>query len=56
MGGDLDVICREAEWERPGLEVVMTEPVGEDPGITEILADRYREALESLPLTGRPPP
>jgi sirohydrochlorin ferrochelatase len=56
VGGDLDVICREAERERPGLEVAMTEPVGEDPGITEILADRYREALESLPLTAAPLP
>jgi hypothetical protein len=33
----------------------MTEPVGEDSGITEILADRYREALESPPLAQRPP-
>jgi sirohydrochlorin ferrochelatase len=54
-GGDLDVICREAERERSGLEVAMTEPVGEDSGITEILADRYREALESPPLAQRPP-
>lgn len=52
-GGDLDVICREAERERPGLEVAMTEPVGEDPAIAEVLADRCREALEEPPLHRR---
>lgn len=54
VGGDLDLICREAERDRPGLEIAMTEPVGEDPRIAEILADRWREGLTEAPLALRP--
>lgn len=49
-GGDLDVICQEAQRDQPGLEVAMTEPVGEDPRIVEILANRFAEAQDGPPL------
>lgn len=49
-GGDLDVICREAERDQPGLEVAMTDPVGEDPRMIGILADRLAEAQGGPPL------
>jgi len=49
-GGDLDVICQEAQRDQPELEVAMTEPVGEDPRIVEILANRFAEAPEGPPL------
>lgn len=52
-GGDLDQICREAERARPGLEVAMTEPIGEDPRVVAILVDRFREADSSKPLAAQ---
>ena len=43
--GDVAEICGEAERGRPQLETYLTDPIGLDPRITEILAQRFQEAL-----------
>lgn len=49
-GGDVMTICAEAEKARPGLRTHPTEPVGCDPRLIEVLADRHREAREMAPV------
>ncbi|MEZ5277396.1 MAG: CbiX/SirB N-terminal domain-containing protein [Opitutaceae bacterium] len=46
--GDITRICREARAARPGLDITLTPPIGVDPGIIDILADRTGEALAEL--------
>lgn len=43
--GDVAAICAAAERKRPGLRLHTTELVGDHPGLTDVLADRYREAI-----------
>jgi sirohydrochlorin ferrochelatase len=47
-GGDIAEICAEAMRARPGLRVVMTDLVGADERLADVLADRYREAAAAL--------
>ena len=44
-GGDIAEICGEAQRGRPQLRTYLTEPIGQDPRIIDILAQRYNEAL-----------
>jgi len=48
--GDVASICAAAEAERPGLSTAMTEPLGEDPRVIAVLADRFVQALRSPPV------
>ena len=43
--GDIAQICEAARAERPKLRTWMTEPIGADERVIEVLAQRYREAL-----------
>lgn len=43
-GGDIAEICAAAEREQPRLKTYLTETLGDDPRIVEILAERYLEA------------
>lgn len=45
--GDIARICTEARAERPGLRTHPTEPLASHPALCEVLAERYREALET---------
>lgn len=45
-GGDIESIAQAAERKLPGLRVHFAPLVGEHPLLIEILADRYREAVE----------
>lgn len=47
-GGDIATICASAEAERPTLRTRMTEPLGADPRIIDVLADRYRQTLPAV--------
>lgn len=47
-GGDIERICRQAREQSPGLRTVRTALVGEDPGLTAILAERARGALSEI--------
>ena len=47
--GDVAAICAAAEAERPGLTTAMTEPLGEDPRVLAVLADRFAQALQTSP-------
>jgi sirohydrochlorin ferrochelatase len=42
--GDLVNICNAAERAQPGLKTYLTNPIGADPRLIEVLADRYQEA------------
>jgi sirohydrochlorin ferrochelatase len=44
-GGDIAQTCAAAEKRQPGLQTIMTEPVGSHPGLIPILADRVRTGL-----------
>ncbi|HVU15334.1 MAG TPA: cobalamin biosynthesis protein CbiX [Candidatus Didemnitutus sp.] len=44
--GDVAQICREAEAESPRLHTTMTTLVGESPLLIDILADRWRAAMD----------
>lgn len=52
--GDVSAICRRAERANPGLEVAMTQLVGDHPGLIPILADRLRQGLREE--GGKPEP
>jgi len=43
-GGDIEEICGEAQRGMPQLRTYLTEPIGQDPRIIELLAQRYRDA------------
>lgn len=49
-GGDIAQIGRTAMTNAAGLRVYMTEPLGDEPRLIEVLADRYHEALKESPL------
>lgn len=51
-GGDVAAICAAAENEQPRLRTYPTELLGADPRLVEVLADRYRVALEREPRDG----
>ena len=40
-GGDIAAICAEPARARPGLQIHLAGLVGEDPGLIDVLADRY---------------
>lgn len=42
-GGDIEEICEAASRESRSLDVVLTEPVGEDDLLVDVLADRFHE-------------
>lgn len=46
--GDVAAICRAAAAERPGLQTVRTDLVGDHPELIAILADRLHAALETF--------
>ena len=48
--GDVADICTAAEQAQPGLKTHLTELMGGDPRLIEVLADRYQEALSSTPV------
>lgn len=47
--GDIETICRDAEKRQPGLRIVRTGLVGDHPDLIPILADRYRQSLDTEP-------
>lgn len=51
-GGDIADICEAARREKPGLRTYMTEPIGGESGLIDVLAQRYREALAGDILKG----
>ncbi len=55
-GGDVWEICRKAEADSPGLEIEMTELVGNHPELISILRDRLSVGLEREPLEIRSRP
>ena len=48
-GGDVAAICTAAEQAQPGLRTHLTELMGGDPRLIEVLADRYWEARVAAP-------
>jgi sirohydrochlorin ferrochelatase len=48
--GDVAGICTAAEQAQPGLKTHLTELMGGDSRLIEVLADRYREAQSSVPV------
>lgn len=55
-GGDIDAICQRAEEAHPGLNIHRADLLSEHPAMIELLATRYRQGLESTPVTGEVPP
>jgi hypothetical protein len=49
-GGDVAQICRAAEAEQPGLRATMTDLLGGDPAVIELLAERLEQGLRATPL------
>lgn len=47
-GGDIERICRRVEAARPGLHTRATALVGAHPGLSDILAARWREAAQEI--------
>jgi sirohydrochlorin ferrochelatase len=45
--GDIAQICAQARAERPELRTWQTEPIGTDPRVIAVLADRYRQTFHS---------
>ncbi|MFT3830496.1 MAG: CbiX/SirB N-terminal domain-containing protein [Opitutaceae bacterium] len=48
--GDVAQICRAAEAERPALGTTMTDLLGGDPAVLELLAERLELGLRAIPL------
>jgi sirohydrochlorin ferrochelatase len=48
--GDVARICAAAGERHPGLQAVMTEPIGSHPGLIPVLVDRVAAALARAPL------
>ena len=55
-GGDVHQICEAAEQAHPGLRTRMTDLFATDPGAIDLLAQRYRQGLESDPVSGEVAP
>ena len=49
-GGDIAEICTAAEQAQPGLKTHLTDLMGGDPRLVEVLADRCHEARVSVPV------
>ncbi len=49
-GGDIADICRAAEQAQPGMKIHLTHPIGDDPRLIDVLADRYQEARVAAPV------
>ncbi|HLP02892.1 MAG TPA: CbiX/SirB N-terminal domain-containing protein, partial [Opitutaceae bacterium] len=47
--GDVAQICRAAEAERPALRATMTDLLGGDPAVLELLAERLEQGLRAIP-------
>ncbi|MDB6167526.1 MAG: CbiX [Verrucomicrobia bacterium] len=47
--GDIAAICGRARKKNPGLSIARTRPMGEHPGLVDILADRCSEAECAMP-------
>ncbi|HLP10149.1 MAG TPA: CbiX/SirB N-terminal domain-containing protein, partial [Opitutaceae bacterium] len=48
--GDVAQLCRAAEAEQPGLAATMTDLLGGDPAVLELLAERLEQGLRATPL------
>ena len=46
-GGDVATICAEASREKPNLHTYLADTIANDPRVVAVLADRYRQALQS---------
>lgn len=46
-GGDVDVICRNAILEKPGVRIYLTRPMGEHDQLLDLLEKRLRECLDA---------
>lgn len=55
-GGDIAHICEEAEKENPGLQTWMSDLFATHEGAIRVLANRFRQGLESAPVTEEMPP
>jgi sirohydrochlorin ferrochelatase len=55
-GGDIAGICSDAEKAHPGLRTHMSELFATDPAAIELLAQRYRQGLGSVPVSGEVEP
>jgi sirohydrochlorin ferrochelatase len=44
-GGDIETICKEAQSERPQLRTYMTQPIGTDPRVLQLLVERLGQGL-----------
>ena len=44
-GGDVERICEAARKRNPGMNVVVTEPLGSHPGLVEVLKERVEEGI-----------
>lgn len=55
-GGDIAQICEEREKEVPGLRTFMSDLFATHPGVVEILARRFREGLDTDPVTAEVAP
>lgn len=49
-GGDIADICRAAEQAQPGVKIHLTEPMGDDPRLIDVLVDRDQEARVAAPV------
>ena len=49
-GGDIADICRAAEQAQPGMTIHLTHPIGDDPRLIDVLADRYEAARVAAPV------
>jgi sirohydrochlorin ferrochelatase len=52
-GGDVAEICAAARSERRELRIWMTETIGTDPRVIDVLAERYRQAVAKLSAAAR---
>ena len=55
-GGDIAEICEEAEKEKPGLKTFVSDLFATHDKVIPLLATRFRQGLETPPITGEVPP
>lgn len=55
-GGDIAEICENEEKAKPGLKTFMSDLFATHDAVVPLLAERFRQGLETSPLTGEVPP
>lgn len=53
VNGDVETICRQAQTRFPALEILISDLIGDDDGLLEILASRAIDAIENVEACGR---